>query len=160
MTQPPAPDGEVAIALSEDESDAVIDLASSYARAVPPGREQPYLDLVEAAGTGTLTGVHVDILEQVCTLALETGQARRIGLAEAETLLANVYRRTPLGRARLAEVKQINAALEQLKGKQLRAARIASARPGRYTVTLGVDGFDLTVAIDANGIEISSLTTS
>ena len=151
---------EVSITLTEDEAAAVVDLASSYARAVPPGREGPYLALVEAAGTGTLSGDHVGTLEQVCTLALETGQARRIGLAEAETLLANVYRRTPLGKARLAEVKQINEALGQPRGKTLSAARIASNRPGRYTVTLGVDGFDLTVAIDANGIEVSSLTTN
>jgi len=162
VTQPdgPAEEADVRVELSEDEAVAVADLADSYARAVPLGREQPYLDLVEAAGYGAVEGDLVGVLEQVCATALETGQARRIGLAEVETQLTAVYRRTPRGRARLAEVKQINQALAQLRGKELRAARVAWSRPGRYTVTLGVDGFDLTLAVESTGLQISSLTTS
>lgn len=148
------------VELSAEEATAVADLADSYARAVPPGREQPYLDLLDAAEAGFVEGELVTVLEQVCATALETGQARRIGLAEVETQLSTVYRRTPRGRARVAEVKQVNQALGQLSDKQLRTARIAWQRPGRYTVTLGVEGFDLTIAIESTGLQISSLTTS
>jgi hypothetical protein len=148
------------VKLSAAEAEAVADLADSYARALPPGREQPYVDLVEAARSGAVEGPLVATLEQVCATALETGQARRIGLAEVETQLAGVYRRTPQGRARLAEVARTNQALALLCDKRLRTARVAWQRPGRYTVTLGVEGFDLTLAVESTGLQISSLTTS
>jgi hypothetical protein len=162
MTRPEEQEAEqeARVELSAAEAEAVADLAGSYARAVPPGREQPYVDLVEAARSGAVEGPLVATLEQVCATALETGQARRIGLAEVETQLTGVYRRTPQGRARLAEVARTNQALALLRGKQLRTARVAWQRPGRYTVTLGVDGFDLTLAVESTGLQVSSLTTS
>jgi hypothetical protein len=148
------------VELSAEEASAVGDVVASYARAVPPGREQPYVDLLEALEAGTITGPRVATLEQVCALALETGQARRIGLAEVETLVSNVYRRTPGGRARVAEVKGVNEALAQLAGQELRSAKLTWTRPGRYTFTFGVTGFNLTLVISPDGLEVQNLTTS
>lgn len=148
------------VRLSEEEAAAVGDVVAAYARAVPPDRAEPYLDLLDALASGTVSDANVAALQQVCALALETGQARRVGLAEVETLVANVYRRTPDGRARVAEVRGVNEALSQLAGRPLRAAKVSWTRPGRYTLTLQVSGFDLTLAITPNGLEVQSLATS
>lgn len=153
-------EAEPRVELSAEEASALADVVASYLRAVPPGREQPYHDLLDAARAGVVTGDGVSVLQQVCALALETGEARRVGLAEVETLLTGVYRRTPDGRARLAEIKQLNEALRHLTDKRLRTARVSWSRPGRHTLTVGVDGFDLTIAFERGGVEISSLSTS
>jgi hypothetical protein len=154
------PKDDAVVTLSAEEQAAVADVIASYLRAIPAERQQPYTELLAAAETGTIDADQVAALEQVCALALQTGQARRIGLAEVETLVAAVYRRTPAGRARLAEVKDINTALARLQGQQLRNVRVASPRPGRHTLTLGVPGFEITLAITPDGLEISSLNTS
>lgn len=151
---------DAVITLSPDEQVAVADVVTSYLRAVPADRQQPYAELLAAVESGTVDEDQVATLEQVCTLALETGQARRIGLAEVETLVAGVHRRTPAGRARLAEVSDVNAALARLRGQPLRNVRIAASRPGRHTLTLGVPGFEITLAITPGGLEVSGLTTS
>jgi hypothetical protein len=149
-----------AVVLSPEEQTAVVDVVTSYLRAIPADRQQPYTELLAAARSGTIAADQVAALERVCALALTTGQARRIGLAEVETLVAGVHRRTPAGRARLAEVKGVNTALARLQGQVLRNVRVAAPRPGRHTLTLGVPGFEITLAITADGLEISSLTTS
>jgi hypothetical protein len=150
-------DAADSIELSEDEVAAVGDVVASYARAVPAGREQPYLALQDAVLTGRVGGADLDVLQQVCVLALQTGQARRLGLAEVETLVSNVYRRTPDGRARTRQLRDVNDALAQLSGQQLRSATLNSTRPGRYTLTLHVSGFGLTVVLTADGLEVQSL---
>lgn len=159
-TDDSSPPAEAIVELTADEADAVGEVTESYLRAVPTGRAQPYVDLLDAIHSGTVTGPGVAILEQVCALALETGQARRIGLAEVETLVTNVFRRTPQGKSRLAEVKGVNQALAQLTGQELRAAKLTWSHPGRYTLTFGVTGFDLTLVIAPDGLEVQSLTTS
>lgn len=148
------------VTLSPEEQVAVAEVTTSYLRAIPADLQQPYIELLAAVESGTIEAERVATLERVCALALTTGQARRIGLAEVETLVAGVHRRTPAGRARLAEVKGVNTALARLQGQQLRTVRVASQRPGRHTVTLGVPGFEITLAITADGLEVSSLTTN
>jgi hypothetical protein len=159
-TNEAAPATDAAVTLSPEEQAAVADVTTSYLRAIPAERQQPYTDLLAAVEFGTIDPERVATLEKVCALALATGQARRIGLAEVETLVAAVHRRTPAGRTRLAEVKDINAALARLQGQELRKVRLATPRPGRHTLTLGVPGFEITLAITPDGLEVSSLTTS
>jgi hypothetical protein len=149
---------EQELTLSGEEASAVGDVVISYARALPEDRQQPYLALLEELETGTVTGARIPVLQQICALSLETGQARRIGLAEVETLVANVYRRTPEGRERSGEVRGVNDALSQLTGQELTSARLNFSRPGRYTLTLGVTGFDLTIVITPTGLEVQSLS--
>jgi hypothetical protein len=124
---------DAVVTLSAEEQAAVADVIASYLRAIPAERQQPYTELLAAAETGTIDADHVAALEQVCALALQTG---------------------------LAEVKDINTALARLQGQQLRNVRVASPRPGRHTLTLGVPGFEITLAITPDGLEISSLNTS
>ncbi len=145
------------LSLSPDEATAVADAAAAFAAALPPGRDGPYRALVTAAQTGTVPVAQAEVLERVCTLALETGKARQIGRAESERLLAGVLRRTPGGRALAEEVADVNRALGQLAGRQLDAARLTLRMPGRYDLSLTVGGFALTMAIGPEGVRFRSL---
>jgi hypothetical protein len=147
------------IELSGAEAVALAEVVSAYGRVMPPDRRQACESLLTAVESGSVGGTDIALLEQVCTLALETGQARRLGLAETETLLAGVYRRSPAGQARSAEVKDVNEALSHLTDKVLTRVLFAASRPGRYTFTLAVEGVEITLAITAEGLEITSLST-
>jgi len=154
-----AAEEEPVVILSEAEADSVADIVVAYLRAMPTERQGPYADLLEQVSAGRVSGATIEILEQVCSVSLETGQARRIGTAEVEGHVAAVFRRTPEGSARLGQLRDINAALERLRGKELTNAQIASQRPGRYTLTLGVPGFAIGLVITPTGVELSSLST-
>lgn len=143
--------------LNPEEADAVAAAASGYAAALPPDRAAPYHALAEAAADGLIPDDLIDAAERVTAVSLQTGRARREGRAEAERLLAAVYRRTPAGQALTGRAREVNQALETLAGRQLRTARVAAPAPGSYTLTLEADGVGVTLAIDTNGIEVRSL---
>ncbi|HEV2373997.1 MAG TPA: hypothetical protein VGS19_17805 [Streptosporangiaceae bacterium] len=160
---PPATEEDAAaaaetLALSAEESTAVADSATAFAAALPAGRDGPYRLLAEAARAGSVPAEAVDLLEQVCALALETGKARQLGRAEAERLLSAVFYRTPRGRAMADEVSAVNRALGQLAGRSLQAARVAQRLPGHYDLSLSVTGFSLTLEITPEGISVRSLS--
>lgn len=152
-----AADSEGTLTLSPDEATAVAEAAAAFAAALPPGRDEPYRALAEAAQAGAVPVERMAALERVCTLALETGKARQIGRAEAERLLAAVLRRTDRGRALAEEAADVNRALGQLAGRQLEAARVTWRLPGHYDLSLSVSGFALTLAIGPDGVRVRSL---
>jgi hypothetical protein len=149
----------VAFPLSEDEAVAVAETAAAFVAVLPSGREGPYGELVAAAPGGELADELVPALERVCALALETGKARELGLAEAERLLTAVYRRTPGGAALSAETADVNKVLAQFAGRTLKSARISARTPGRYQLDLVVDGIDVAIALEPAGLEVRSLQT-
>lgn len=149
----PTPD----VTLSEAEAQAVAEMATAYATAVPEGRSAPYTALARAALSGTVEGEDVATLERVVVLALETGKAQQLGLAETEQLVGAVYARTPLGKARAQEVKEVNEVLARLAGRELTGVKVGSRRPGRYTIDLSVQGFALTLVVDQHGVEVQRL---
>lgn len=134
-------------------------MASAYAAAVPAGREAPYLALAGAAEDGEIAAADLPTLERVCVLALETGKARQLGRAETERLLTAVYRRTPGGKALSAETSEVNKVLAQLAGRTLTSARLGLRTPGRYTLDLVVEGIDIQLSIEPEGLEVRSLQT-
>jgi len=149
----------VSFALSEDEAVAVAETAAAFAGALPPERQAPFRELANAAAGGELDDDQLPDLERVCVLALETGKARQQGLAETERLLVGVYRRTPGGKALSAETADVNKMLGQFAGRTLRSARITCRMPGRYQLDLVVDGIDVAIAIEPEGLEVRSLQT-
>lgn len=145
--------------LSADEAVAVGETATAVAGALPRGREGPYLELAEAAPSGCLAASLIPTLERVCMLALETGKARHLGKAETERLLTAVYRRTPGGRALAAEAAEVNRMLAQLAGRTLQAVRISGRMPGRYQLDLVVDGIEITLSIEPQGVAVRRVAT-
>ena len=146
-----------ALALSAEEGTAVADAARAFAALLPAGKDRPYLQLAAEARAGSVPVDEVELLERVCSLALETGKARQLGRAEAERLLTAVLCRTPRGLAMAAEVSAVNRALGQLAGRPLEAARVAQRMPGHYDLSLSVAGFSLTLEIKPDGICVRSL---
>lgn len=146
------------VALSAEEGTAVADSALAIAALMPAGRDGPYRLLAKEAGAGSVPADQVELLERVCSLALETGKARQLGRAEAERLLSAVLWRTPRGRAMADEVSAVNRALGQLAGRPLDAARVAQRMPGHYDLSLSVAGFSLTLEIKPDGISVRSLS--
>jgi hypothetical protein len=145
--------------LSPEEAVALAETAVAFADAVPAERSGPYLMLASSAADGELTDDQLTALEQVCVLALETGKARQLGSAETERLLMAVYRRTPGGKAIQSETSDVNKVLSQFVGRTLQSARLTCRMPGRYHLDLTVDGFDVTIAIAPEGLEVRSLQT-
>jgi hypothetical protein len=153
------PATDSAFGLSEDEAVAVAETAAAFAVAVPEGRDAPYRLLAATATAGEVPADQMATLEQICVLALETGKARQLGSAETERLLMAVYRRTPGGTAIQSETSDVNKVLSQFVGRTLQSARLTCRMPGRYHLDLTVDGFDVTIAIAPEGLEVRSLQT-
>lgn len=145
--------------LSEDEAVAVTETVTALLDVLPPGRDTPYRELVGSAASGELDDEQVPALERVCVLALESGKARELGRAESERLLASVYRRTPRGRALASETSDVNAVLVRLAGRTLASARITARMPGRYQLDLVVDGIDVALAIEPEGLDVRHVQT-
>lgn len=145
------------VELSDDEASAVCETALAFAAALPADRAAPYRALAAMASDGQVPADQLPDLERVCVLALETGKARQLGRAEAEQLLAGVYRRTPGGQALQAEVTDINKALRQLAGRELESVRLTWKMPGRYGLSLTVKGVDLVLAIEPDGVHVQTL---
>lgn len=161
MSNPPAAGDEspaaAALALSAEEGTAVADSAMAFAVLLPAGKDRPYRQLAKEADAGSVPADQIELLERVCSLALETGKARQLGRAEAERLLLAVLSRTPRGRALTDEVSAVNRALGKLAGRPLDAARVSLRLPGHYDLSLSVAGFSLTLEITPDGISVRSL---
>lgn len=149
--------GVTDIELSDDEASAVSEAALAFGAALPSDRQGPYRALAAAADEGTVPADQVADLERVCVLALETGKARQLGRAEVEQLLAAVYRRTPGGRALQADAADVNRALAQLAGRELESVRLMWNMPGRYGLSLTVQGISLLLAIEPDGLRVRTL---
>lgn len=146
-------------ALSEDEAVAVGETLAALLAVLPPGRDEPYVALAAAVDSGEVADEQVPLLERACALALESGKAREIGRAESERLLLAVYRRTPGGAALSAEAADVNKVLAQLAGRTLTSARITARMPGRYLLNLVVDGVNVGLAIEPEGLAVRHLET-
>lgn len=148
------------LVLSLEEREPVGALAEAYAAAVPGGRAAAYRELAAAARSGAVPSELIDVLERVCTVALETGKARELGRAEAERVLAGVFRRTPGGRASSAALEGVNRALAELAGRRLGSARASMRLPGTYALVLEVEGLSLTLGLGPAGIRVEHVVAS
>ena len=150
--EPPGP-----VELGPEERDVVAALADAYADALPAEVAVPARALAGVAREGAVPAELVGVLERVCTVALETGRARQLGRAEAERVLAAVFRRTPAGRRAARAVEEVNRALAPLAGRTIRSIRVAAPAPGRSTLSIDVEGVSVTLAVGADGALVHSL---
>lgn len=159
---PPGEPEEISVdpvELSEEEAGAVAAAALAFAEAVPRGRDTPFHELAAAARSGVVPVERMIDLERVCVLALETGKARKIGGAETERLLTTVYRRTRGGRRLTSSIGDVNRVLAQLTGRDLQSMRLSWRTPGRYTLSISVNGIDITLALEPEGPRVQSVQT-
>lgn len=143
--------------LSEAEAVAVGEVVTAFAAVLPPDRRCLYDELAQSVAAGRVAEEQLPELERVCVLALETGRARQLGKAETESLVNAVYRRTPGGRALTAEASDVNKVLAGLAGKNLQVARVTCRMPGRYLLDVVVDGIDVAISLEPEGLTVRSL---
>lgn len=156
MTEPQAPAG---LALSTEEQAMLTETVQAMLAVLPAGAESPYADLACSVADGVVPAEQVPALERMCHLALQTGQARRLGRAEAERALTAVLGRTPAGRGRARDTAEVNRLLGHLADRRLRSARITTRIPGNYQLHLDVDGVQIVVGLDPDRVHVSTLQT-
>ncbi len=144
--------------LSVDEREVVAMVVRAYAAALTGEAAARLGALASFAAAGTVPGGGLADLERVLRLALETGKGRELGRAEAERVLIAVLRRMPAGRELAAALERVNEALSSLSGRTLQSVRAGMRVPGRYTLTLEVEGASLTLALGSHGLTVESLT--
>lgn len=147
-----------ALSLTKSEAAAVAATATAFADVLPPGPGEPYRELAATAEGRSVPPEQIPMLEQVCSLALETGKARQMGRAEFERLLTAVLRRTPRGRELTGQVDEVNRALAELAGRQLDDVRLTSSKPGHCELVISAGGVNLTVTIAPDGMTVKSLS--
>ena len=150
--------GQGVVELSADEREIVALVLDAYAAAVPGELRSRYTSLASAARAGGVPPEEVSALERVLELALQTGKARELGRAEAERVLIAVLRRLPSGLALVHALDGVNGALSSLAGRRLRSVRASMRLPGRYSLTLEVEGVSLTLGLGPEGLSVESLT--
>jgi len=79
------------------------------------------------------------------------------GRVSNRTVLQSIFSRTPRGRAQAESVRDVNRALESLRGQTLASLRIASAGPSRHALVLETDRCRLTVEFARGGPSVTSL---
>ena len=152
-SEPAAP----AVEIRPSEREAVAVFARAYAEALPADRATPYLTLAESAEAGTVPAELAGVLERVCRVALESGKARELGRAEAERTLLAVFRRTPNGARVEAELDALNRALDSVTSRRLRSIRASSRLPGRYVLSLDLEGCSVSIGLGPEGLVVESL---
>jgi len=145
------------VALSEDERELVLQELGAVGPGIPSARRQGYDELARAVAGGEVSNQLVPLLERVVGVALETGRARRLYLAEGEGVLNRVFRKLPGGRALDRSVEAVNAALAVVAGRGLRGLRLSVRVPGHYTLAVDADGAKLTLGIRPDAVTVESL---
>ena len=68
-----------------------------------------------------------------------------------------LYRKLPSGRDLAASAREVNEALGALAGRTLEDASLTVVGPGAFTLSLAVDGKELTVRLDRQGVRVHSV---
>jgi len=109
-------------------------------------------DLIAAVAEGEVADAEAEALEELLELGLQTGRLRAVYGPGGEQAALTVFRQLPRGRELGETARQVTAALASLGGKALETVRIQAVGPGAFLLTLGVDGLELSVRLDRQGV--------
>ena len=138
--------------LEAAESDVIAAEAAAFARALPdPSARARYERLSAAAASGEVADDLVAPLETMLELLFNTGRVTNRGL------LQSVFARTPRGRHLSAAAREVNRALQTLRGQTLVDVRLSSVGPSLQSLMIETDRCRLTLEIDRDGARIASL---
>ena len=124
---------------------------------VSPESQGRWQGLRTAVAAGSVPAVHLDALEQLLVMGIETGRFERAQGRAADTLARGVYARTPGGRARAQQAETVNGALEALAGSVLESVRFAPDGPTGCRITLETGRGEVSLRIDRQGIRLESV---
>jgi len=125
--------------------------AAAFARALSdPTARARYERLASAAASGAVPDELVPALETMLELLFEKGRPSNRAVLQA------VFARTPLGRQQSSAAREVNQALQTLRGHTLQEVRL-SAGPNRHTLVVETDRCRVTLEFDKAGARVTSL---
>ena len=128
--------------------------ASAFARALPePSARARYAQLAAAAQSGAIPDELIGPLETMLELVFDTGRPTN------RAVLQGVFAKTPRGRLRASAAREVNRALETLRGQLVVELRLASAGPSQQTLTIETDRCRVQLEFDRQGARVTSLET-
>jgi len=151
-----------ALPVRGEERELALAEVEAVLAAVPDGDYRARLDAVHAAleqGEPVAEEDAAD-LEQLVTIALQSGRARALYGPGGEQALLRLYRRLPGGIEARESAAAVSEALAQLHGKPLERVSLTAVGPGRHSLALDAGGLRLLVHLDRNGARLASVETS
>ncbi len=151
-----------ALPVRGEERELALAEVEAVLAAVPDGDYRARLDAVHAAleqGEPVAEEDAAD-LEQLVTIALQSGRARALYGPGGEQALLRLYRRLPGGIEARESATAVSEALAQLHGKPLERVSLTAVGPGRHSLALDAGGLRLLVHLDRNGARLASVETS
>jgi hypothetical protein len=79
------------------------------------------------------------------------------GNVSNRAVLQSVFARTPRGQAQTAQVREVNRALEALRGQMLLQAHVSSTGPARFSISVETDRCRISLDATRDGVTVSSL---
>lgn len=137
--------------LDSAEAEVLAVDAAAFAKALSdPAARARYERLAAAAASGAVPDDLVPALETMLELVFERGRPSNRAVLQA------VFGRTPLGRQQSSAAREVNRALQTLRGHTLRDVRL-SAGPNRHTLVVETDRCRVTLEFDKAGARVASL---
>ena len=128
--------------------------ANAFARALPdPAARARYERLAAACIHGAVPADLISALETMLELVLDAGRPSNRAILQA------IFARTPRGHRRGEAAREVNSALQALRGQTLSEVRVSPGGPSRHSLVIETDRCRLTLEIDRDGVRVSALET-
>ncbi|MDX6630250.1 MAG: hypothetical protein QOH00_2496 [Gaiellales bacterium] len=114
-------------------------------------------DLIAAIEDGEVQGESAQALEELLELGLQTGRLRALYGPGGEQAALKTYRRLPGGKELAESAKEVSQALSSLAGLTLEGVSLSAVGPGAFSLTLSVEGRELSIRLDRSGARINSI---
>ncbi len=152
------PDTAEGLSLSAEEREVLLAGMGALVQELGEEVREALEGLRKRVEAGFVPREELGALEGVVFHLLETGAVRRTHRGRGEAVLASVYARTPGGAALESEVGKVNRALGALGGRRLVSLSIRARGPGRFSLSLELEGVGLTLELGREGPRVESLS--
>src|SRR5262245_54609346 len=125
--------------INSHERELLLEEASALIETTREPQRAQYVELRHALERNAVPEEHTSALENLLTLELRTGRARKIHGPMAESSLLRLYQKTPTGSELEKSTSQVNGALTALQGQTLEHLAFAPKGPGVFTLELETD---------------------
>lgn len=149
--------GDRPLKLNDDERELVGLELDALLPALGGERLERYRQLRAAVAEGEVPPELTAPLASTIELALQTARARQLYRAEGETILTNLFRRTPRGRELAQQLADVNGALRALNGHRVEGVSVRMRTIGHFTVTVATDAVSITLAVRPDMVNVESL---
>lgn len=143
---------ETSFPLDQTESELLGREAAAFAQALPdPAARARYERLSVAAAEGFIPDDLVSALETMLEILFDMGRVANRAVLQA------IFGRTPRGNAQAMAVRDLNRALETLRGQTIANVRLSAAAPSQHSLTIETDGCRLVMEFSRDRATISNL---